>query len=71
MNAGAVRTNRAQVIRELGELLARAYLRRRAGRLPAGAQNPPETPGNRPSAGLDVPGDPRDECEAVNSRRTL
>jgi hypothetical protein len=70
MNAGAVRMNRAQVIREVGELLARGYLRLRAGKLPADAQDPPETRGNRPQKTLDVLAQRSDECEALNSRRT-
>jgi len=61
---------RLQVIGELAELLARAYLRLRAGKRPAKAHNSPETRGNRPRAGLDVLGEPSDESCLVNNRRT-
>ena len=58
------------ILTEISEILARAYLRLRAGKLPAGAQNPPRTRGTLAPAGLDVPGEPSDESCLVNSRRT-
>jgi hypothetical protein len=58
------------ILTEMSEILARAYLRLRAGRLPAGAQNSPEPRGNRPQKALDVLAQRSDECEALNSRRT-
>lgn len=44
--------------REVGELLARGYLRRRALHAsPTAAPPPPETPPSQPENDLDAPGD--------------
>jgi hypothetical protein len=67
---GTTTLGRVAATEELAQILARAYLRLRAGKLPACAQNPPGSRGNRPPAGLDVPAQQSDESSLVNSGRT-